>query len=169
MDKLCRDMLYYIFNFLTKEDLYYVSLVNKRLSNFIEYNQKIQKHELNWYACKRGYITQLEWLKKYNLLEHYEYSRIFCIENGRLEALIWLHNQGFRQEDNNSSFCVIAAKYGYIHILEWLKTIYPFNEHICTTALMYGRIETLRWLRSQNPPCPWLKEIARIAKRYKIY
>lgn len=35
---------------------------------------------------------------------------------------------------------------------------FQWDERVCYLAAIYGYVEILKWLRSQNPPCPWNKK-----------
>ena len=74
---------------------------------------------------------------------------------GNLEALQWLRSHDCRWD---SDVCTEAAAGGHLHILHWARSQSPpcpWNEWVCTMAAMNGQLDVLQWLRSQIPPCPW--------------
>ena len=66
--------------------------------------------------------------------------------------------------DNLSEYelSLIAAKYGYLNIIKWLRSQNPpcpWSHETCTVAASYGQLEVLKWLRAQDPPCPWSSDL----------
>lgn len=58
---------------------------------------------------------------------------------------------------NCSNACDLAAKYGSLKCLQWLRTRnHPFSWSVSTSAnaLRSEHAHVLDWLLSQNPPCP---------------
>jgi hypothetical protein len=69
----------------------------------------------------------------------------------------------FYNEIPHDNLCDIAAKYGKIETLQWLRTRYPpcpWGTKTCVTAVKYRHIETLKWLKLQK--CPWNIKICAI-------
>jgi hypothetical protein len=62
----------------------------------------------------------------------------------------------FYNQIPHDNLCEIAAKYGKIETLEWLRSQdppCPWDENTCVAAAKYGHLETLKWLISQG--CIW--------------
>ena len=51
------------------------------------------------------------------------------------------------------------AKNGNIYVMKWARLNgCPWNWYVCTLAAKYGHLECLKWLRSNpNDLCPWNK------------
>ena len=57
---------------------------------------------------------------------------------------------------------LIAAKYGYLNIIKWLRAQNPpcpWSDETCCIAASHGQLEVLQWLRAQDPPCPWSPDV----------
>ena len=57
---------------------------------------------------------------------------------------------------------LIAAKYGYLNIIKWLRAQNPpcpWSHETCSVAASHGQFEVLQWLRTQDPPCPWSPDV----------
>ena len=58
----------------------------------------------------------------------------------------------------NSEMCNVAASYGHLDVLKWLRSQdppCPWSDLTCSLAAANGHLHVLKWLRSQDPPCPW--------------
>ena len=79
----------------------------------------------------------------------------FCCENaaryGHLHVLQWLRTNGCPWEEYTFS---AAVRGGHWHVVLWLRSEgCPWGERACAAAAGEGRFELLSWLRSEG--CPW--------------
>jgi hypothetical protein len=56
------------------------------------------------------------------------------------------------------SICTMAARQGYLEIVEWIKQHMPIifsisNKYLCYSAALGGKLELLKWARSNG--CAW--------------
>ncbi len=123
--------------------------------NFINSNP-ILRVEICNIAAKSNRIDILKWAK-YPLFEN---TTITAIENGNLEILNWLKENGGIFTDNINS---TAIKYNRINILEWILQNFNFKltEYDCATAVVYDRLSVLKWLRAKD--CPWDNDTIKFA------
>lgn len=85
----------------------------------------------------------------------------FCISRS---SKLWI-TLGCNVTIDNTIMCTLAAKYGYLTVLQWLvKNGFSWSVTTCASAAENNHLEVLRWLR-QHPvspeerdrckPCPW--------------
>ena len=75
-----------------------------------------------------------------------------AIKNGYLDIVKYLSKD--YKLSWKSRPCTIAAHYGHLHILKWLRSEdYHWCEWTCAYAARNGHFEVLKWLRSEG--CPW--------------
>jgi hypothetical protein len=88
-------------------------------------------------------------------------------ENGNIELLKWLCEQldydiNICQQEE---IILEAVASGHLKILEWIGS--NLGKHwdvlTCQTAAKYGQLHILQWLRSLDPPCPWNKDTFKTA------
>lgn len=95
----------------------------------------------NMYQIAIGLETRLDQL---GISIHY------TIINGYLNLLKWIDQKGYLIAYRE---VYAAAEYGQIHVLEWLRTKYDFNDsQISASAAISGDINVLSWLRDKNVP-----------------
>ena len=82
----------------------------------------------------------------------------------RIEVMIWAHEEGFSSawQGNGPSYrsyfehnpCSVAAKYGHISCLKWLRENgCDWDADTCSFAAGGGHLSCLIWLRENG--CPW--------------
>jgi hypothetical protein len=128
-------------------------------------NKKIHQKEITT-------ISQLEWIiSNYKSFELDIVLFNAILENGNLDVIIWLKNNGCKFDHRIVySFGVLS---GNVKLVEWLRQYGDicdegWNSNLCYYAAMKGDINMLKWLRSpdRNPSCPWNKEVTAIAAQY---
>jgi hypothetical protein len=101
-------------------------------------------------AAQNGYLQVLQFARD----RDYPISRLLlypCTVNGRLNVVIWLHEQGHALHADD---CSNAAQYGHLHILEWLRAKECHGDtETCAAAATGGHLHILQWLRANG--CPW--------------
>jgi hypothetical protein len=76
---------------------------------------------------------------------------LIAAENGHLEILTWLINQGYRYD---SSVPQAAACHGHLPIIQYLRSIgCPWDGRTPATAAYYGHYDILKWCIENH--CPY--------------
>jgi hypothetical protein len=78
----------------------------------------------------------------------------FLVGNGFLPLI----QRVFHGEEKFPRVSSVAAEYGQLEILQWLRAQIPpcpWSTWTCVSAAKRGHLEMLQWLRAQDPPCPW--------------
>jgi len=128
-------------------------------------------------ACKRGYLSTLEWALKNGCPWTYEtwgtaakHGHLNCLKwahenryplniyicniaaaNGHLNCLIWSHEHGFPW---NSRTCAAAASSNNLKCLIYAKEWgCPWDSNTCSAAASAGNLQILQWARKNG--CPW--------------
>jgi hypothetical protein len=76
-----------------------------------------------------------------------------AVRGGTAEALQFLHTQGYGW---SISTCAVAAKYGHLHLLQWLREkeqSCPWDKSTCAMAAWGGYLRILQWARENG--CSW--------------
>jgi hypothetical protein len=74
---------------------------------------------------------------------------------GKIDTLIWLRKQN-PPYSWDATTCNNAIKFNQFKTLKWLrKHKCPWNSESCEIAASTENLKILIWLRKQNPPCPW--------------
>ncbi len=84
-----------------------------------------------------------------------------CCKIRRLEIRKWERREGYARvwSKNDESYAadnavVIAAKYGQLDVLQWLRENgCPWNAVTCSAAAEGGHLSCLQWRRENG--CPW--------------
>lgn len=115
-------------------------------------------------AISIGNINTIQWLREHNIDFNQE-SGIYAVKNGKLEILKLLNDNDYidkrlisyyntYKKTASIDICNIAAKYGYISILEYAYyNNYYWNEDTCTEASAHGHLDCLKFLHDHG--CKW--------------
>jgi diadenosine tetraphosphatase ApaH/serine/threonine PP2A family protein phosphatase len=114
-------------------------------------------------AAVSGNLKLLKWLVEQGTQLNYS-TWISAVELGNLEMIQWLREKhcpwyetdyiaALPHRDSDGKYhyqtvltCVYAARYGHLHILEWLKTNgHPYDLYIELEAAIHGHIHVLEW------------------------
>nr|WIL04758.1 ankyrin repeat-containing protein [Cedratvirus duvanny] len=72
-------------------------------------------------------------------------------KNGYLEILQWAGANGYSWDEIT---CSAAAYDGHLEVLQWLRANgCPWDKNTCSASALYGHLEVLQWAR--NNGCPW--------------
>ena len=135
-------------------------------NNHCQWNENIAKH-----FCYHGHLNYLPWLKiqEYPYQWNSTLSQLAAM-GGHLDVLIWLKQQDPPCPIDNICYIKAIIK-GNLRIVQWLyQQKIPWNIKCCTIAARYGYFHILQWLREQDPPCPWDEKVCKYGNLYlKIY
>lgn len=133
--------------------------------NLIKPNQN-----LCYYAACTGSIDVLQWARSTFLGKQVrcatnENTLSGAIKHDKLETARYLRSLSPPCSWNENS-CAVAAYYGRLNILQWLrdpnpskgKHCCPWDARTCANAADGGHLDLLQWARAQEPPCPWSEE-----------
>jgi hypothetical protein len=126
---------------------------NNKVLSWYNDNYGSEYFDLLSEAAEKGRLTEIKWLisKGFVLNKNDIYEPV--LKHDHLHIFKWLVKNDKLYWKNNS-IDIIAARYGSIKILKWLKDHnYSFDENTCSSAALGGQLETLKWLRSIN--CQW--------------
>lgn len=120
-------------------------------------------------AAKNGHINILEWLAPLipqddNIVSASYNAFIASIQNGKLDVLKWFNKQSYISFYELKSFIYNVFETAdiprHIDVLQWLNTIYIFDDEIVKRLLFYmivfepknvkTDIEVLEWLKQRN-------------------
>jgi hypothetical protein len=76
----------------------------------------------------------------------------YSVENGHLNVVIWLHEQGIEILETGN--CSHAASAGHLHVLQWLRANEcPWDTQTCEHAAEGGHLHILQWARANGCLC----------------
>ena len=109
-------------------------------------------------AASAGQIRSLEWLRVKGCPLNKCQCVYGAARYGHVPMLEWLQAQPSPYKLDFSVF-MVAAMNGDENVtttLPWLKEKgCDWNELVCHVAAKFGQLRALEWLRSHDPPCPW--------------
>lgn len=108
-------------------------------------------------ACKIGSLPVLQWASKrqfprgdHDSTDPQNPCKV-AAENGHLECLKWLHNNGFSWYADT---CAYAARNGHIDILKYAHDNgCPWSSETCSNAAAHGHFDILKYAHGKG--CPW--------------
>jgi hypothetical protein len=110
-------------------------------------------HETTAAAARGGHFEILQWLFSYGC-QMSGGTTIGAIERGRLDILQWAISNGCSLLEGVA--IPTAAKYGHVHIMDWLWKNYR-SKCSTTSVFLYaaegGHLESLRWAKKHF--CSW--------------
>jgi ankyrin repeat protein len=124
-----------------------------RGNNFIVKDEKFKRiiaHQITYLdvMLKKGYI----WNRDFSLI---------IAEEGNLEALQWLDSNEYPLSTHIPSH---AARYGHLHILQWLNEYNDWDSYVTVKATIGGHLDCLKY--AQERGCPIDEEVACDAARH---
>ena len=111
--------------------------------------KNINKNNIIDYACKKNYISILEWVhNSINDFRYTVYSIIWASGNGYMSILEWLYKSGYEIKYSDTVICEASCN-GNLNILVWLDKIgYDFRyygEYCIDQAAENGHVDVLEW------------------------
>ena len=145
MDDLDNNILSHMLAYLPHQ-FRYVALVNRRFRELYPYAAVTTFHN----ATESAETTKI-WLQEDGIWVTAE-GCSYAVRHGKLPALEFLVSQGCHLRSNS---CLIAAGYGKLNILQWLR----LGEHPCVwdrsviqAAIARGHLNILQWICNQEDP-----------------
>jgi hypothetical protein len=118
---------------------------------------KVQK-SLMESAIYNGHMHIIKWLRSLDPPCEWNKSFIqFAVTDRRLKILIWLRSQDPPCPWDECELYQYASSTGDVMLMKCLRDLnpsYPWDDSLCAIAAEYGQLRMLRWLRCQDPPCP---------------
>jgi len=125
----------------------------------------------------------MKWIINYHPCPWDEGTCTLAATGGHLDVLKWLRSQDPPCPWGKGT-CLEAAEGGHLDVLKWVRSQEPpcpWNEYTCCKAAYGGHLDVLKcpwigswtsraaadgghldvlkWVRSQEPPCPWCKDV----------
>jgi len=117
------------------------------------------------FAAMGGHLNVMKYLRS----QRCPWSEDACFEavgGGHLHVLRWAYDSGLRFPLFSNQLSMIAAREGYMDILEWLLEVrVPIGPPTWKAATARGRLEVLQWLQDHNIPRPEGESLCNIAAR----
>ena len=83
----------------------------------------------------------------------YELGAEKAIQFGDLSGMQLLYQRGDRDDELSDGLCTLAAEWGRLEILKWLReNNFPWDEETCRRAASGGHLEMLQWARENGCP-----------------
>ena len=71
----------------------------------------------------------------------------YGVKRGYLSLLQWIYQTFGPRYDGYDDLCGIAAKYGHLETLQWLRTLpFPYMSYTLDTAIRGGHLNCIQWL-----------------------